>query len=971
MMNKMIKAFALFFGLVIFASACVEEANINETVRPAGTKIIFSASSGYQNSDEPTTRTEYSGIWNNTNQFERINWLQNDKLSIWYGTSNGIYKITNSITPDNEYSNASVAIDSGEELVWSSADEHEFYAMYPATGQNANASITSAGVVSGLIPKTQTAIASGTAGKYLPDMNYAYMVSKKTIDSSNPVSTVNLPFCPAMTAFEFNLSPQGAGIATVKNFVLESSTDYIAGNFSFAITGETERGADWNKTTTGANATQIINNANKDKTITVDFGAGISLNSSTPLNLTIFTLPIPITNLSVKIQLSDNSWKTLALKDNETTFHTFDPCKKYIISNTTIPGEWEYIVEPIDDFTLYGHLAASQPFEVQSYRRNQNGTIEKVAWKAQYSSDGVNWYDTPPTGSSIEDFTVTSATGQGINNLNNHEDRTIDLVENTHYTETETHTSAEILRSRTPVTNYDLSLHDVHGNEILRSTANTYVVSRAGTYRFPCVYGNAILRGDTNDAAYNPIGSTKVWKPGGNLNGVLCPQYNQLYNQALNYPDVMVLGNFRNALNAGIQDPYIFDDLGHHGTISGTTAAIIWQDEQIMTSNPSLITVDGHQYIEFTISQSDIKPGNIVIALRGSVGPLGADSILWSWQIWVTEKDLHAVDSWMPYNLGWNVDGEVQTRAYTNRECYVRIQQIAPSDDRNGAIDNAIFYIIQLADTAEVLEKNIGSNPYYQWGRKDPMLPGQYSTVPNQIGEYCMDRPIYPGSGYTVNSNTQNPNAGNPNYPEYGRGVRRPHVAYIHSIEGQTGGGITGWVGGPVTQVGDPAADRSSSPLAYNLWDASLISSPNGEGDSKEFKTKTVYDPCPVGFVVPYQSMFSALGNGVETNNGGRQYGNLFLPYAGARIFYNKQAWGTDPNTGQEWSALNPGPPITPALYLRHINDFGLYWTDAPNNGTYHSSRIFIFERTTNTTDMMNYTKGTAASIRPMVDPRF
>ena len=88
------------------------------------------------------------------------------------------------------------------------------------------------------------------------------------------------------------------------------------------------------------------------------------------------------------------------------------------------------------------------------------------------------------------------------------------------------------------------------------------------------------------------------------------------------------------------------------GTVTGLSAAVIWQDEEIIPSTstqPSLITVDGHQYIEFTISATDIKPGNIVIALRGSIGVLAANSIHWSWQIWVTEKDLHASGGWMPY----------------------------------------------------------------------------------------------------------------------------------------------------------------------------------------------------------------------------------------------------------------------------------------------------------------------------------
>lgn len=949
----------LFIGaLMLLATSCVKEKNYNETYRPVGTPIVFGAATGYENGDG--TRTEYSGqLYGTTTQYERINWVANDKLTIFYGNDNGQYKISGSPTATNEISEAGVAHETGTELTWSARDNHVFYAMYPAN--STNGSITAAGHVTGTIPATQTVTESGS--KFLPNMNFGYLVSRKTISSNSTESTVSLPFTPAYTAFEFRLSKSGAAPVTVTKFELES-TAALVGKFDFDITGENSRGATWGTVTPSSTGTKITVNLTKTLSAATDV-----------LDVTVFALPTSITGLTVKLTYSNGTVKSLPLKDDATTFHTFDPCKKYVISNGELPSQWIYTVEPIDDYVSYGHLAATYPFEVKSYRTSSDGSVtQAVTWKAQYSVDGTTWTDTPPAGSAIEDFTVVSATGNGVATpATSSESRRVDLVENTHYTSTGTHTSTEILQGKTAVSNYDLSLHDVHGGTIAQSTANTYVVSAPGTYRFPCVYGNAIKGGATNTPAFNPGGSTAVWKSGGSLNGVSCPQYNQLYSAALAYPDVQLLPNFRNAYNTGIIKPYVVEDLNDNslipGTVTGLSAAVIWQDEEILTSSPSLITVDGHQYIEFTINATDIKPGNIVIALRGSIGVLASNSILWSWQIWVTEKDLHASGGWMPYNLGWNVDGYVQTRAYTTRICYVRIQQLVPSDDPGANVDHKDFRFEQDADTAETLERNIGSNPFYQWGRKDPIIPGQYSTTVNEIGEYCEDKPVYAGAGYTVNHHTKNPNAGSPSGGEYGRGVRNPHVAYIHSFE-NANGGVTGWVGGPVPDGNWNVSSKIDNAVAYNLWDASLISSPNGAGDSGAYKTKTVYDPCPVGFTVPYQGKFSALGEGTETNEGGRLYGTLFLPYAGARIFYNMQAWGTGPN-GEQYSTANPGPAITPALYLRHINDFGLYWTDAPYNNKLHSAQIFIFDRVANDTDMIAYTRGTAAAIRPMVDPRW
>lgn len=63
----------------------------------------------------------------------------------------------------------------------------------------------------------------------------------------------------------------------------------------------------------------------------------------------------------------------------------------------------------------------------------------------------------------------------------------------------------------------------------------------------------------------------------------------------------------------------------------------------------------------------------------------------------------------LPYNLGW-CDG--QTTTYAARSVKVRFTQ-----DETG--EQQIITVRQEAYTVSVL----GNNPFYQWGRKDPMLP--------------------------------------------------------------------------------------------------------------------------------------------------------------------------------------------------------------------------------------------------------
>lgn len=48
----------------------------------------------------------------------------------------------------------------------------------------------------------------------------------------------------------------------------------------------------------------------------------------------------------------------------------------------------------------------------------------------------------------------------------------------------------------------DLSMFDIYGNSISQTTANCYVVSKPGIYKFPLVFGNALKNGSVNSLSY-------------------------------------------------------------------------------------------------------------------------------------------------------------------------------------------------------------------------------------------------------------------------------------------------------------------------------------------------------------------------------------------------------------------------------------------------------------------------------------
>lgn len=166
----------------------------------------------------------------------------------------------------------------------------------------------------------------------------------------------------------------------------------------------------------------------------------------------------------------------------------------------------------------------------------------------------------------------------------------------------------------------DLSLQDVYGNKILRSTANCYVVKEAGDYKFPLVYGNAIKNGKVNTAAFTNNGGS--------------------YSH-----------DFVDDSSMSISDPYGLVDYVEK-------AVVLNSDTDDVIENLSVI--DG--YIQFQIKNVPTAGANVIIG-----GDEGSGSILWSWHIWLWPHDLSPVEitnstgvkyNIMPVNLASKYDSD-------------------------------------------------------------------------------------------------------------------------------------------------------------------------------------------------------------------------------------------------------------------------------------------------------------------------
>lgn len=1013
----------------LLAAACVEEKSYDQ-IRVPGEPIRFSAQTGYQNGEG--TRTEYSGaLYGSSTVYERIDWKSNDPMKIIYvqgsAESSSNYKVQSVSGTTSENSYAEVQPD-GTELVWGGSGTNKFYAMYPTSAKNAYASLAKTGsnyrAAGTLLPtqdvdanKTQTITVNGDSWtRYQPDMDYNYLLAYADDNTGISGTAVVLPFRPAVTAFEFRFQRQaGDTDRKVTKFELSSSSDALTGEFKIDITGGNAKGAIWGSPTVPSRTTA-------NSVITVNFPTGgVSLPTEGYLDFTVFALPSDLHNLSMTLTYADGKHATLPLNDKTTgSAYEFTGARKYIITNSNVPATqvWHYVIDPIDDFTFVGHTPVYPiAYNVKSYKwseREGQSVKYPVAWKMQYSlDDGATWADVPASGAvtgsdySVEGGEVTG-NGVGTSTYAAGEARNARLNGSSTADSGAYGPSAQDiiddLAARAPKSNYDLSMHDVFGNTHAQTTANSYVVTAPGTYKFPVVYGNAITNGRDNVEAYYPmIDGNDVGAP-----GVVSQLYSTVYAPHRNERTFRYLGRFRSADNNPISKPNIVEDFEFwesetvkYGGAAGQyapgnlDAAIVWQNSMelpgettghAIVQESSVSYADG--YITFTIAPEDIRPGNVVIAFRGTVGTrIPTKSILWSWQIWVTANDLTPLEvpggKLMPYNLGYIDSTGGGYVSYPNREIQYRIVQV-----EDGVVHEQEDFLVEQRGDGTTWDASVGFNVYYQWGRKDPMIPAKDYGAVTKHHPLVGDREVYPdanyvpGTGYTVNvqGNDLPGGYGNPNgntAADFYHGIQEPYHAFLNTHNsGWVGGYDNGYYNTPGWGAQySTEAYRLNSSIPVNLWNNGMYTTMDGTAN----KWKTVYDPCPPGFCVPTIGVLANFNNDTaigEPTSDGRYFstqngGRIFFPFSGLRVFYNN----------------NDG---TAVIWAEQVRKGGYYWTDSTigavqNTNTENSySKLFSFGRGAvnsilpitvnldlNMRGVTDYTRGSSLAIRPMVDPKY
>ena len=519
------------------------------------------------------------------------------------------------------------------------------------------------------------------------------------------------------------------------------------------------------------------------------------------------------------------------------------------------------------DFTYQG---GSNNYSVTSYgtMKLPGGVDHDVplAWTAQFYAfnDATGAFETTPLPGAPSWLTQFTAQGNGSITATSF---SATVAAQTGVTQSNPHN--DILQQASPVAGiYDLS---TKGGTTAMNTANCYVINAPGKYSLPLVYGNAIKNGSDNPSSYTSSAS------GSN-----------------------VLTKFVNHLNVSITSPYIYNNAG----CTPDNAVLVWQDEQDLVTNVAL-TTDKHT-LTFEVPQGNICQGNAIVAVRDA-----SNTIMWSWHIWVTDfvpglaptvemtynpnitqRDKVVTNyqnvkyTFMGVNLGRCDAG---TKYYAPRKVKVVLTQATTAD-------NAEFIISQ-ADYTALIQ---GNNPYYQWGRKDPMLPG----LSNNIDKTC-----FSNSGYAFKQSS--------GPVSIGASIQNPNVQFYY------------------------ASNNWCTASYDNLWSANnTVTTANDN-----IIVKTIYDPSPVGYCLPPSNAWTgctSTGNSLEGTHFGSQYNS---PYSSAADFTANQGWVFYCNKMYQASSydVSGGVIYYPAAGFRSngsgllygVNDYGYYWAAIPLSPIY------------------------------------
>ena len=618
------------------------------------------------------------------------------------------------------------------------------------------------------------------------------------------------------------------------------------------------------------------------------------------VTVALFAIPLNITDVTLSVTSDETGTVSRLLTEGSpSTPMVFDAEKKHDITNINVP-EVDYDIH-VDEGTTtisYGSdgiAGAEQTFHVTSTKTVVSHTTA-APWKTQIrvshtGNDLVDWVDmtTANRPSWLSNYPLTSDDVAGITaggqaticenvsapDIQSHVDHLKEgkIYEADGVTEVDNSISSNAV---------DLSYYDfvTHRMELTRTTANTYIISAPGWYKFPLVYGNAI------ENSVDPVTNTYT----GNPTGLIFGQTGHLneFKKARS-----------TATGADIEDSWL--ESGYYANVQ-----LLWQkftrwenDHPVHTGmnlrtsgsdNLRVITQLGvvienaKPYIQFYVNPNNIQPGCAVLA------SVGTNFLTWSWMIWITDQDMEPVNvknssgsyDVLPVNLGWTDD--TKGLHFPESTATLRFVNIA------GGIERGTSEEVIIRQSGKNVPSTSGWQPYYQWGRKDPFVDGLFTF--HEVATLDV-----------TDANLHNV-------------WRNPDWFY----KCRHTGGYFDW------------AQNNYN----NMWDSQL--NQYGSQGTTLPNMKTVYDPSPRKYCVPPENAWESFSTSEVTGsfNGGYQFntGNgtdtIFFPASGY-LNYDTGGLTANGSYGYYWTYHPIGTTTTRTSYALYFLNGTVY---TPNNGS-------------------------------------
>ena len=584
---------------------------------------------------------------------------------------------------------------------WSFAQpKARFFAVYPNVESYAKMTINNTDATSGS-PSVDFEVNSDVT-KQVDLMTACTGDVEYTTQFQHP--TTNLDFRHALTGIRFAVGQNLSWNKTIDKVELRNAVMKSKYVLSKQFNGT---GAAWDHSSdTRGNATlsgvSVSTSANPNVTIMGNAGD----------NYTFYMIPQQLTGyVTAYVHCTDGTEITVPLKGEWKAGTT----RTYKLSQTT--STWTYTLTPTDPSRAANYdETQSQAYGITSYREDPvTHQQQAVAWKVVgYDADGDGTFSMSEKPAWLTSLSKTEGNGgtaadQGTATL------TKDVTDFLAKRNKELKEATALGSASVP---YDLSLHNVQGATIARSTANSYVISAPGHYRIPLVYGNAIENGNNNPSSYQTSNT-----------------------------GYYILSNFQDHAGHAIDDPWI--EKTHGGANASVDGAeVVWADAADLVHSPSITHVGGEGFLDFEVKASDIQSGNAVVAVKKG------GTTVWSWHLWFAPKDAldkipvtnyqGKVYNFTKETLGWKPtqwSGSTYDKARTVK---VKVVQTI----KNGGV--AQETVINITQNPGNVKK--GATTLYQFGRKDA-FPGVDASDLAANSHFTQNA----GDNMTIMNNIQNP----------------------------------------------------------------------------------------------------------------------------------------------------------------------------------------------------------------------